>query len=524
TTWGAGTAISWVFDASGGTDVTTVYGDGSITDTLSAAGLFNFLGGHLKVANASPTVSLNGEDAYIEGTFEFDGALRFDNSSVTLGDSSFTTCTALETVANVLTCGTDADTDTTDFDVGADTGTDTTLVAGDLLDIVGGTNGIDTVVSDSGTTTTVTLNFDSTEVATTTWGAGTAISWVFDASGGTDVTTVYGDGSITDPLSAAGLFNVLGGNLKVGNAAPTVSLNGEDAYIEGTFEVDGALRFDNSSVTLGDSSFTTCTALETVANVLTCGTDADTDTTDFDVGADTGTDTTLVAGALLDIVGGTNGIDTVVSDSGTTTTVTLNFDSTEVATTTWGAGTAISWVFDASGGTDVTTVYGDGSITDTLSAAGLFNVLGGNLKVGNAAPTVSLNGEDAYIEGTFEVDGALRFDNSSVTLGDSSFTTCTALETVANVLTCGTDADTDTTDFDVGADTGTDTTLVAGDLLDIVGGTNGIDTVVSDSGTTTTVTLNFDSTEVATTTWGAGTAISWVFDASGGTDVTPVYD
>lgn len=36
------------------------------------------------------------------------------------------------------------------------------------------------------------------------------------------------------------------GNLIIGNAPPTVSLNGEDAYVEGTFEVDGTSRFDNT--------------------------------------------------------------------------------------------------------------------------------------------------------------------------------------------------------------------------------------------------------------------------------------
>lgn len=51
------------------------------------------------------------------------------------------------------------------------------------------------------------------------------------------------------------LFNLLVGNLKVGNGTPTVTLNGEDAYIEGTLEADGAVRFDstlevNNTITL----------------------------------------------------------------------------------------------------------------------------------------------------------------------------------------------------------------------------------------------------------------------------------
>lgn len=48
------------------------------------------------------------------------------------------------------------------------------------------------------------------------------------------ITTVAGDG-----------VNVLVGNLKVGNGTPGVTLDGEDAYIEGTIEVDGVARFDS---------------------------------------------------------------------------------------------------------------------------------------------------------------------------------------------------------------------------------------------------------------------------------------
>lgn len=97
---------------------------------------------------------------------------------------------------------------------------------------------------------------------------------------------------------------------------------------------------------------------------------------------------------------------------------------------------------DVTTGTDedfAVTPNGNGNFNVTLAAAQLFNVLTGNLKVGNGTPGVSLNGEDAYIEGTLEVDGALQFDSASITLGNAAFSTCTALETVSGVLTCGTD-------------------------------------------------------------------------------------
>ena len=78
-----------------------------------------------------------------------------------------------------------------------------------------------------------------------------------------------GDITLT-PNGATGLVNVLTGNLKVGNGSPTNALNGEDAYIEGGLEADGAVRFDSSSITFGDAGFANCSVLSTSSNVVTC--------------------------------------------------------------------------------------------------------------------------------------------------------------------------------------------------------------------------------------------------------------
>src|SRR3990167_8083174 len=69
-----------------------------------------------------------------------------------------------------------------------------------------------------------------------------------------------------------------------------------------------------------------------------------------------------------------------------------------------------------------------GNITATTGqGTTLFNVLTGNLKVGNGTPGVSLDGEDAYIEGTLEVDGATTLDGaldvaSTIQAGSSNIT------------------------------------------------------------------------------------------------------
>lgn len=56
--------------------------------------------------------------------------------------------------------------------------------------------------------------------------------------------------------SASGVFNVLTGNLKVGAGTPDVTLNGVDAYVTGTLEVDGVTRFDGATMTLRGVAYT----------------------------------------------------------------------------------------------------------------------------------------------------------------------------------------------------------------------------------------------------------------------------
>jgi hypothetical protein len=66
---------------------------------------------------------------------------------------------------------------------------------------------------DGGANSTLTINFDSTELGTTTWGSGSAIVWTFDASGGTDPTMTFGNNLIT---LASGLTVTTGKNISLG--------------------------------------------------------------------------------------------------------------------------------------------------------------------------------------------------------------------------------------------------------------------------------------------------------------------
>lgn len=99
-----------------------------------------------------------------------------------------------------------------------------------------------------------------------------------------------------------------------------------------------------------------------------------------------------------------------LAQSATATTIGTNLstDGTLTVNGNSAIGNATSDTLTVQGATTLTT-----AATDTV------NVLTGNLKVGNGTQDVSLNGEDAYVEGTLEVDDASRFDGNLV-FGDTA--------------------------------------------------------------------------------------------------------
>lgn len=66
--------------------------------------------------------------------------------------------------------------------------------------------------------------------------------------------------------------------------------------------------------------------------------------------------------------------------------------------------------------TDETAVFSkvDGShLTMTITAADALQILTGNLLIGNGTPGETINGEDLYVEGISEFDGAANFDGTA---------------------------------------------------------------------------------------------------------------
>lgn len=149
------------------------------------------------------------------------------------------------------------------------------------------------------------------------------------------VTTTAGQG-----------LEIVTGNLIVGDGSPgTASMDGEDAYINGQIEVDGAAQFDGA----------------------------------------------VTMASTLALTGTLTGAGNVTLDDGTGASPSLTFtDATDE--------TAIFSKAD-SGYLSVTTLAADG-----------LSILTGNLKIGSGTPDGTINGEDFYVTGIAEFDGAARFD------------------------------------------------------------------------------------------------------------------
>ncbi len=126
-----------------------------------------------------------------------------------------------------------------------------------------------TTVNFAGAATTIAIGAATGQ---TNFGHGVDIGGNLEVSGTggisfteTAADIAFKDGAVIDnnaagtlaltPGGATGLVNVVTGNLKVGNGTPGVTLDGEDAYIEGALEVDGGLQFDGAFV-LGDGGDT----------------------------------------------------------------------------------------------------------------------------------------------------------------------------------------------------------------------------------------------------------------------------
>lgn len=110
-----------------------------------------------------------------------------------------------------------------------------------------------------------------------------------------------------------------------------------------------------------------------------------------------------------------DGNNTVTISSGSGVTVI----SSEIGITLDdGSGASPSLIFKDEADETVTFSKGNSTMLSiTTQAADGINILGGNLKIGNATPTNSLDGEDLYVEGNIEVDGTADIAGNTTVSG-----------------------------------------------------------------------------------------------------------
>lgn len=185
--------LKWT-DASGWACATDVSGSGSATiqesdvTIVSAASSLDFLG-----TDFTLTESPSGE-ANIAIDYASSGITRVAQNESISGAWTFTNGITVSSGSVTLPAGSIANSSLTNSSItfAGDTGSSATSLGGTRT-IAGGTNGIDT----SESTGTITLNLDATEIGTTTFGSGSAMTWTFDASAGTDTSIAFGNNTQT---------------------------------------------------------------------------------------------------------------------------------------------------------------------------------------------------------------------------------------------------------------------------------------------------------------------------------------
>ncbi len=166
--------------------------------------------------------------------------------------------------------------------------------------------------------------------------------------------------------SASGYFYIYQGNLKVGNGTPDVTLNGDDAYIKGQLEVDGAVQLDGAL---------TGTAGATVSGG-TINLNASSNNA-VNIGTGTTTSAVTIGGA------GTQSID--IGNGAAAKTVALGSSNTTSTTTILSGSGAVNINVDNNQPVNVGTGTSTGTVT--IGGAGAQSIAIGD---GAAAKTVTL--------------------------------------------------------------------------------------------------------------------------------------
>src|SRR3989344_4554579 len=281
----------------------------------------------------------------------------------------------------------------TTFSLAGDSGTTQTITDSDTITIAGGTNGIDTV---AGSTDTVTVNLDTTEISDATFGSGSGFTWTFNA-GATDPTLAFASDQIT--LGATSIV------------MSTFTSNGGVLYTNGS----GVLQ----QVTAGSS--TQCLLGGAIPFFGSCegtGTDAfwqqssagllfpNNLTVDFGIG---GTATTSAKFAVLNVNSGTpTATLSAGAAGGAYLSATGTLSTTAQQTLTLGGSATGNIVIDS--GSSSITLSDATTASSTLTVAGTFTAneildANGVVTLGDNGDTVAIDSSDWDIGTTGNATG-----------------------------------------------------------------------------------------------------------------------
>ncbi|MBN2119752.1 MAG: hypothetical protein JW734_01675, partial [Candidatus Omnitrophica bacterium] len=186
-----------------------------------------------------------------------------------------------------------------------------------------------------------------------------------------DMAAAAGEDLVVNAGGATRMVNIASGNFKLGGATPTQALDGGDAFISGTLEVDGDAYMDGVLHVNGGLGITGNYVIDGYLEVNYTGTAHDGTSINFTPSSSTAND-------ALEVTAGAN---------------------------TQGVGLKVTQL----GGGDVLSL--SKGATEILNVNNDVAVLSGDLTVGDALPTQALGGESMFVEGTFEVDGISYLDN-----------------------------------------------------------------------------------------------------------------
>ena len=229
------------------------------------------------------------------------------------------------------------------------------------------------------------------------------------------------------PKTATGYFQILSGNMKIGDTAPTYAQDGEDLFVEGKFEVDGATYLGALTLTGDLSTDSLIKSITIPANSL------DFYDTDGNIKFTSSTGKKLVfqggsASSLLYVSAGS-----VQVGIGTPTNAISGGDCLYVLKTgefdgilysdggirtdaTYSANTALLNYFDMKdGSSDI--IFGTSAGNDfkiTLGATtDLLKLTQGGFLVGAGVPTITLNTGDVFVSDSAEIDGMAYLDGGA---------------------------------------------------------------------------------------------------------------